>query len=140
MTTAPEDYSTGDRAIPCRWCATANSSWVTFCPNCGHNVADVRGCTCPTCTARVSHPTVAALQAPFARVLVLRRDADRVWRGDAGSAVLFGDRGQVCAKSPADLWGLAVMCASARISLLLDHGDQESGVRDQGSGIRSQES
>jgi hypothetical protein len=121
MTPVEDEMSAGPRAWPCRWCAAAVPPDTTFCPACGHNAADIRGCTCPTCTARASHPAIAALQAPYVRVLVLRRDPDRTWRGHDGSAALFNDRGTIIARTAEDLLGLAIRCWSAGISLLLDH-------------------
>jgi hypothetical protein len=145
MTTASDDFLTGDRLAPCCWCATPMPPDVVWCRACGHNTSDVRGCSCPTCTARagqadketrrsgdketaregaeVSSPGLRVSGSPClaSRVLVLRRDPDRTWRGEPGSAAIFADRGQVVARTADDLLGLAIKCWSAGISLLLNH-------------------
>lgn len=83
----------------CPHCLSMNGSAAVHCGFCGRHLAD---------------------HAPR-RVLVMRRHSDRVWRGEPGSAAIFCDRGQVTARTAAELLGLAIKCWSAGITLILDH-------------------
>jgi hypothetical protein len=47
----------------------------------------------------------------------MRRGPDGTWRGPAESAALLGDRGDVAARTPADLAGLVLRCWASGVDL-----------------------
>jgi hypothetical protein len=62
-------------------------------------------------------------------VIEMRRGEDGTWRGPPESAALLGDRGDVAARTPADLAGLVLRCWASGVDLLFLGDGSGGGVK-----------
>jgi hypothetical protein len=60
---------------------------------------------------------LARFEARCRPVIEMRRGDDGTWRGPPESAALLGDRGDVAARTPADLAGLVLRCWASGVDL-----------------------
>jgi hypothetical protein len=66
---------------------------------------------------KVSDDDLARFEARCRPVIEMRRGEDGTWRGPPESAALLGDRGDVAARTPADLAGLVLRCWASGVDL-----------------------